>query len=230
MTILDFVLLEDAAYLVADTQATSADSLQPTCFVTKVFPIPNWQGLICGTGSLPFLLAWLTKTAGILTSGFDELDKIAPQLLRDLYPTEEDLGPDGAPLTSAIFHLGFSSAEERFVGYAYRSDTGFASERLTYGLSVQPGLGRALDEPISTLPDDLIRIACEQKRQDEAKPILQRGGLGGKLIFYVMELGADMSGAGQVVTIASSICHTFADYPEAYARACAEGGGGAPRN
>ena len=35
---------------------------------------------------------------------------------------------------------------------------------------------------------------------------------------------------GQVVTIASSICHTFADYPEAYARACAEGGGGAPRN
>ena len=40
----------------------------------------------------------------------------------------------------------------------------------------------------------------------------------------------DMSGAGQVVTIASSICHTFADYPEAYARACAEGGGGAPRN
>jgi hypothetical protein len=55
-------------------------------------------------------------------------------------------------------------------------------------------------------------------------------GLGGKLIFYVMELGADMSGAGQVVTIASSICPTFADYPEAYARACAEGGGGAPRN
>lgn len=225
MTILDFVLLEDATYLVTDTQATSADSLQPTCFITKVFPVPNWQGLICGTGSVPFLLEWLTKTTGILTPGFDHLDKVAPQLLRELHTQAHELGTDGTPLTSTIYHLGFSSEEERFVGYAYHSDNGFTSKRLDHGLAVQPGLGRDLAEPISTLPDDLIRIACEQKRQDEAKPILQRVGIGGKLIFYVMELGPDMTGTGQVVTISSSICHTFADYAEAYARASAEGGG-----
>jgi hypothetical protein len=50
MTVLNFLLTNEAVYLLTDTVLSDPDDLSPIAFTTKVHPLPHLQAVICGTG------------------------------------------------------------------------------------------------------------------------------------------------------------------------------------
>ena len=50
MTVLNFLLTDEAVYLLTDTVLSDPDDLSPVTFTTKIHALPHLQALICGTG------------------------------------------------------------------------------------------------------------------------------------------------------------------------------------
>jgi hypothetical protein len=217
VTILNFVLAEEAVYLVTDTVVSDPVDMSPICFTTKVFPAPHWHGLICGTGIMQFIVEWYcTAVTSILATDMVHLDEFAPDIIRSLYQKYQ-ADPD-REITSTIYHMGLDRSERRFVGFAYRSTADFAGERLEYGIGLKPDPEDA-SLAITHFPSDFIAIAEMQKLKDETKPLVKRVGIGGELISYTMQL-VDVGGKPEAsMTICK--CYEFPDWNAMYLKACA---------
>jgi hypothetical protein len=58
MTVLHYVLEEQAVYLLTDTVVSDPATMRPLAFTSKVFSPPHWQGVMTGAGICPFVVEW----------------------------------------------------------------------------------------------------------------------------------------------------------------------------
>jgi hypothetical protein len=218
VTALNFWLNESHVFVVADTLVTN-QSFMPAFFTTKVFAVPHWNGLICGTGSLGFILDWHRQVlGGMLATDIRHLHEFAPASLKQLYASQpENFRADS---TTTIYHFGLDEAEDQFVGFAYRSTHDFVGERLGYGLSIKPGFdigARMIEE----FPRDFVKLCLEQRQAQEALPVEERVFIGGHVTAFMLELHKQASKPSDVTTTISRP-YQFEDFGENYG-ACVDG-------
>jgi hypothetical protein len=219
MTVLNFMLAEEAVYILSDTIVSDPATMDPITFTSKVYPAPHWEGLICGTGIMQFVTEWyLRAITTIVAQDIVHLDQFTPRTASQLF--EKYKTSAGRKATSTLYHFGFDRIESRFVGFAYRSTNDFASERLPYAIGIKPNPGNP-DLEIKSFPDDFIRLAQLQKQLDDTKPAAERVGVGGHLIAYMLQR-VDTNGLRHEIQTTIRRCYEFPDYSAAYVKACSK--------
>jgi hypothetical protein len=216
MTALNFSLQEDGVYAVADTLVTS-DRFAPAFFTSKILPVPHLNGLICGTGSLEFILEWWRQVlGGMLATDLSHLDEFAPDSLRTIWA---DPAVPKLTATSTIYHLGFDDREDRFVGYAYRSTDDFRSEPLEYGTRMKPAFEGA--GQIATFPDDFVEVCRQQRAYQDGIPPEDRVFVGGHVVAYMQQVQRREGVPPSVITTITRPFE-FEDFGSAYLE-CTDG-------
>ena len=212
MTVLNFILQEESVLLVTDTLVSNGKTWEPNLFTTKVFAVPHWDGLICGTGVMSFLTAWYNYVnTTVLATDLRHLNEHVPEALRTLYANSPDILHQD--YTSTVYHFGFDPYSNNFCGFAYRSTNNFESEVLPFGIGLKPApKGEPIE--INQFPADLIHQAIVQKHEDENDDCNQRVGIGGELISYSLQKVNTDSGY-QIMTQITK-CHRFDDADTAY--------------
>jgi hypothetical protein len=222
MTVLNYLLTDEAVYLLTDTLLSDPDDLSPVAFTTKIHALPHLQALICGTGQAQAIAEWVaTVNLALPARDVVHLDQFAPPELRKLFARHPKEGAGERELTSTLYHFGFDERARRFVGFAYRSADDFRSEPLPQGFGLKPAPDWPLDgRKITRLPEHFIAIAKKQKAQDEAAEASNRVMVGGKLIFGVMQR---VPGAGNKPTVQTSlaVCHSFPEFEQLFAQVAA---------
>lgn len=213
MTVINFHIAEHGVFIVADTLVTGP-TYQPAFFTTKVHPVPHWNGLICGTGSLGLITDWLHRAlGGMLAVDIIHLDEFAPAALRDLHAAR---GSDEAEAcTTTIYHFGYDRADDAFKGYAYRSLNGFESEALRYGTYTKPGI-KLDSRAIERFPDDFIAVCRDQRIEQDALAMDERVFIGGQIIAWMMER-VEVEGIGPTVRTNIVPAFEFEDIELAFA-------------
>jgi hypothetical protein len=204
MSSLVFNLGPQQVIVATDTLAVGAATEEPCYFSSKAYPLAHLNGIMCVTGMDEFGVEWFTTVRRLIARDLHHADDFIAPMLREMgsrYP----LGPDS---TSTVYHFGYSQTEQQFVGYAYRSTDGFASERLQYGFSHKPGVAGA---KLESYPDDIIDLMKAQRRSEIAKPVEDRVYIGGDVLCYIL---TDRSMTIQAV-------HRFDDYGYDYELMCA---------
>jgi hypothetical protein len=182
MTALVFALQPDQVCIAMDTLVIGADDKMPLSFQRKFLPVPESDLVVAGTGHAGFINGWFQHVqAQLLGVSIDHLNSEAPRLFRASVSAEGGL----SGLTATIYHFGYSDRERQYVGYAYRSEHSFRSDRLQYALGFKPVVPVTPTDEIR-FPDFLIDIVLEQQRQDYLSPLCKRVGIGGEIEFIQM--------------------------------------------
>jgi hypothetical protein len=222
MTVLNYLLTDEAVYILTDTLLSDPDDLSPVTFTTKIHALPHLQAVVCGTGHAQAITEWVaTVNLALVVRDVPHLDQLAPTELRKLFALHPKEGAGEPEITTTLYHFGFDERAGRFVGFAYRSADDFRSEPLPQGFGLKPAPDWPLDgRAITRLPDDFIAMAEKQKAQDEAAEAGKRVMVGGKLLFCVMQR---VPGARNNPTVQSSlaVCHSFPEFKQLYAQAAA---------
>jgi hypothetical protein len=223
MTLFNYLLTDEAVYLLTDTVVCDPDDLSAITFTSKVHPFPHLEALVCGTGHVQLIIEWAaTVNLALLVRDVVELDRFAPTRLRALFARHANEHGDGRQVTTTLYHFGYHRMSRRFVGFAYRSTDDFRSEPLPDGFAFKPAPEWSFDAArITKLPDHFITLAKRQKTQDEATDPAKRVMIGGQLIFHLMQRVPGPRNTGTVQTSAA-ICHSFPDFEEMYAAAAAK--------
>jgi hypothetical protein len=221
MTVLNYLLTDEAVYLLTDTLLSDPDDLSPVSFTTKIHALPHLHALICGTGHAQAIAEWVaTVNLALVVRDVVHLDQLAPMELRKLFARHPNAGAGEQEITTTLYHFGFDERAGRFAGFAYRSADDFRSEPLARGFGLKPPPDWAVDgRKITRLPEHFIAIAKKQKAQDEAAETSKRVMVGGKLVFCVMQ----RAGARNDPTVQTSlaVCHSFPEFEQLYAQAAA---------
>jgi len=198
MTALVFTLEPDQVCIAMDTLVIDAQDRMPLSFQRKFLSVPQANLIIAGTGHAGCINGWFghyqTQFRG---ASIDKLDQIVPDIFNASVTAEGDLNGK----TTTIYHFGYSTFDRCFVGYAYRSERQFRSDRLPYGLGVKPVIPIASTDDIQ-FPESFIRIIEAQQRQDNHLQLCERVGIGGEIEAVVMALGS----------IRLSTVHRFSSY------------------
>jgi hypothetical protein len=198
-----FTLAPEGAWIVTDTLATTLDG-EPYLLVSKCFTAPHLELAVAFTGIANLGNEWTQWVQSrVLARDIDMLDVHAPDALRKMHgeldlPNEE---------TSTVYHIGFSSSKNVYVGYAYRSTEDFESEEMIPGFRVKPdppsGTGW---EPPET-PEEIIGLAEAIRANEDTKPPEERRiYIGGELVMIQLHSNA----------ILSTKIHKFADFEEVW--------------
>jgi hypothetical protein len=190
MTALNWELNEDGVVILSDTLVLSGETHRPLSFTTKVFPLPHLSLCIAGTGLQQMVQNfWLVTNNGMVVSDIDHLDRFATETLQGLWDDLDENAPRG--VTATIYTFGWSLKRECFIGFAYRSTNGFASQPLAYGLALKPAPSSGEFPKIDSL-SDLANYMIAQKEDDRSMPRMERVGIGGEII--LTQLFRDQSG------------------------------------
>lgn len=185
---LNFVIDEKWIGIITDSVVSSSLDMTPAFFTNKVFIAPHWNGAICGTGLLSVISEWaLTSMSNILAKDIVDLDEYTPSHLKFIFENHTRSAPINCSVT--IYHFGYSQRDKRFIGFAYRSETNFQSERLENGIGWKPNPEISSNQlQVSNFPDDFIRISQIQKEKDTKKNPQNRVGIGGQLFSYIITM------------------------------------------
>jgi hypothetical protein len=179
MTALVYTLQPDQVCIAMDTLVVSADDKKPMSFQRKFLLLPKHDLLIAGTGLVNFVNGWFEYVSSVSDLGdIDDLNSFTPGVLRASVWAVGGLGE----ITTTLYHFGYSKAEAKYVGYAYRSTCDFESDRLQYALGFKPQVQIKSCEKIE-FPDFLVDIVLEQQRQDRLLPLKEQVGIGGEIEF-----------------------------------------------
>ena len=182
MTARVFALQPEQVCIAMDTLVIDADDRMPMSFQRKFLSVPESDLVVAGTGHAGFINGWFQHLqSNFRGATIDDLNEDAPSILRASVRAEGGL----SGLTATIYHFGYSAREQRYAGYAYRSEQGFRSDRLRYALGYKPVVPVTPNDDIH-FPDFLIDIILEQQLQDCRQPIAERVGIGGEIEFVVM--------------------------------------------
>jgi hypothetical protein len=212
MTALNFWIDAENVLLVSDTLVTS-DDFAPAFFTTKIHAVPHWDGVICGTGSLGFILDWHREVlGGTLALDIEHLNEFAPQMLQELFSRDHDQHHGNS--TSTVYHFGYSRQAKRMVAFAYRSTDNFQSEALADGLYTKPAYHPSGRE-MTTFPDDFVELCKEQREAQDRIPIADRVFIGGQVVAFALKAFRDSNGNCEILTTVSRP-FTFDDYEQSY--------------
>ena len=183
-----------------DTLVVDPEEKAPFLFCTKMFLLPHFEGVMCGTGAFPVVMDWFARIQSqVLVRDIPHLDEFAPNLLRSI--SQKQLL--SADVTATIYHFGYSRSEKQYRAFAYRSTSNFESEALPHGLGIKPQIH---PEPFTQLPEGFIHLVHRQREQDRNAPLAEQVGIGGEIHFLVMTPGLYQL----------SICHRYENYQEQY--------------
>jgi hypothetical protein len=204
MSALIFNLNPQQVIVAADTLATAAHTKKPAFFSTKVYPLPHLNGIMCATGLDDLAADWFNQFRRFIAKDILHADQYVTRSLIELGKRHSL----DSQQTTTIYHFGYSEVEQRYVGFAYRSENNFVSERREYGLYVKPGAPTAKLETFK----DLVSIMSTQRREDNAKPVDERVFIGGEVHCFTL----------QDKTMTIQTLHRFEDYDDLYTQMCAE--------
>lgn len=182
MTALVFALQPEQVCMAMDTLVIGAEDRMPVSFQRKFLSVSESELVVAGTGCAGFINGWFQYLQSNLRGAtIDDLNEETQGIFRASVSANGGL----SGLTTTIYRFGYSTREQRYAGYAYRSECGFRSDRLQYALGYKPVVPITPNDNIS-FPDFLIDIILEQQRQDSLQPISKRVGIGGEIEFVVM--------------------------------------------
>ncbi|PSJ36226.1 hypothetical protein [Allosphingosinicella deserti] len=211
MTVINIALTEDGVFVVADT-LVGVSGNRPGFFTSKIHVMPHLNALVCGSGSLDLTLDWCRDLLGSLHAPhIGMLDEFVPPRLRYLYDHRPEDGRQAH--ASTIYHLGFDDAEDRFVGFAYRSRNRFVSERLQYGTLTQPGYGGG--HRLSVFPDDFVEVSRKQRIIQDEQSCDPRVFIGGHIIACRMQR-EHKDGEPPAITTTLTRAFQFEDYEQTF--------------
>jgi hypothetical protein len=165
LSALIFFTNESEVLVATDTLATSTDG-KPFKFTTKAFIVPHLKLLIAGTGIGGFLGRWFVHINDwMIVRGIDELDCHTPQILTAMWQAEEHAS------TTTIYHFGFSEKTGLIQSFAYKSTNDFRSDRLSYGLNVNPECPMPAN---CCLPRDIRKMMDDQRTMQDSLPKEER--------------------------------------------------------
>lgn len=76
------ILHDNGVILAMDTLALSKENREPFKMVTKFFPIPHMNCLICGTGNMNAILDWfIFIEKNIIANGIYQLNKLTTECI-----------------------------------------------------------------------------------------------------------------------------------------------------
>lgn len=187
MTALILGLAEQEVIIATDTLAVDPDQKRPWKFMTKAYLLPHLGGAMCGTGIADVIVGWFHDIQqSVIALLVRHLNDVAPQLLRRIW-TRLNI-PKG--LTSTIYHVGYAKDENRFIGFALRSEHGFDPQPLAYNIYVKPNHGdvvstvESLTKQHGALP--IMEIMMELQRRDRQLPVAEQVGVGGEVVLVRM--------------------------------------------
>ncbi len=181
VTALVFVLDRESVVLGMDSLAIRATDKTPSLYASKILPVPHLGAVVCGTGSQRLPLDWFVHIeTRILGRDIDYVNSVAPGELRGLWTRLDEPG------TATIYHFGYSPAEDAYVGYAFRSESDFAAERIQYGIGIKPPSGELIAVAADSLAelgvhDAIISLIVKARSVDDALPLEERVGIGGEV-------------------------------------------------
>ncbi|MHA1336483.1 MAG: hypothetical protein ACTSPW_12155 [Promethearchaeota archaeon] len=204
MTALIYIYKNDMVCLAMDSLSVDEDK-RPLKYVTKFFLLPHLQSIICGTGSLDLVMKWFEFVQNsIVVKNVVDLNNYVQSYLKKL---SDKLN---LPInqSSTIYHFGVDKINDEIVGYAYRSENSFKSEKLIYSFGIKPNYEDIAQKAIDLITQKgiipgIIAIITQLKEMDEKLELEQQVGIGGEIHFIIL----DKSGKYTVETI-----HQFSDY------------------
>jgi hypothetical protein len=206
MTALVFVLQPEYVVFAMDSLSLRGDNKLPGKYCTKAFLLPHLGSAICGTGALRLVTQWHEcLQLSVLARDVDYINETAPHHLRRI-----SSGIDDYP-HSTIYHFGLSSAQNAFVGAAFRSSNDFACEAIPYGIGVKPGLEHVAAKAEDRLDelgyaDGIVWLFERLREHDDSLPAEERVGIGGEIHLFALEAGK----------MSVSVLHQWPDYDETY--------------
>ena len=208
MTIVNFRLTEREVCILSDTLFCDLENGAPCGMAVKLFPLDGMGGVVVGLGLWSFIEAWGFNTGSFGSrDGVRRMNDVAQERLEKLFVYH--VGDDDAnTLMSTIYHFGYDKLRKGFIGYRYRSETGFRPKKLRPGNVTHPWIDFDLERnPSAKFPEDFIAYAHRQRAQleKEGKP-----PLGGQLVVHRLTLEEGPEGTTVVAT--QSACHTYPEY------------------
>jgi len=156
---------------------------------TKIETLPHMDAAVTGRGPTDLGHLWSFWRARYFESyaDLDELQAVAPAPLQECWEQVEGRDLPGMNRDSAeVFHVGWSRAAGRFVGYSHRSENGFQPERLS-DFTTAPKLQQDREPPTSVA--DWIELA-ESIYEESGYALAGRCQFGGDLILTRLERGS----------------------------------------
>lgn len=163
-----------------DTLLHYPNGADPGC-VSKAIALPHIKMIIAATGSAALFNRWigLVNEQGFALN-VDAVNVHAPEALQSLWRELNAQLPALHQQTATIYHFGLSDDTGKIHGFAYRSVSNFASERLAYGLGVKPELLDKAGIDWSSFPNCAVDIMRAQALQ-ESKKAVDRVYIGGSV-------------------------------------------------
>lgn len=160
-----------------DTLAASPDG-SPLLFTSKAHYLPHIRTIIAGTGLGGFSVQWaLTANSRMMVRGIENLDFHTANGLRTLWAEHEEQYVL-AGMTTTVYQFGLSEDSGEMVGFAYRSQNNFISERLEYGIGVKP----ECSIPEGNLLEHIETMMNEQREIQSTVPASERVYIGGEAV------------------------------------------------
>ncbi len=168
-----------------DTLVVYAADKKPMSFRRKFISFDENNLLIAGTGHADFINGWLDYCSSYYKNeNIDQINRTAPNVLYHSVNATGGLSYS----TATLYHFGYSEEKSQYIGYAYRSENDFKSEKLQYGLGIKPVVQIESTNCIQ-FPDFLIKIIHEQQKYDKKQPITHQVGIGGEIDYAVLKDG-----------------------------------------
>jgi hypothetical protein len=136
----------------------------------------------------------------ILVEDLCHLDEFTTDSLQEL-SAEYSLSEN---LTVPVYHFGWSQLEKCFMGFVYRSERNFQSERLRYGTGIKPHFEHT--DWVDNDKIDFVKIIKRQRLLDRQRPPDKQVGIGGDI--YMLHMSQNGTSITQL--------HRFEDYDDEY--------------
>lgn len=170
MSSLLFYTDSNCAQIATDTLVANREG-EALGYVQKAIFLPSVNVIVAATGLALLYDRWTTLVNHQrLAFDVDSLDAHTTQALQHLWAEIESEGTSLADYTATIYHFGFSREEGVIHTFAYRSENGFASEALPYGLAMKPPLLSLEGIDYASFPASSVEIMLAQRAQERSAP------------------------------------------------------------
>lgn len=181
MSSLIFYTESTQAFIATDTLAVS-ERHEPVCYTSKALLLPHLRLVIASTGLAGVLSRWfLQVNDGTVVWDVDHLNIHTPQALQALWAVYKEELAVPEQMTVTLYHFGVARDEEVIHAYAYRSEHGFRSERVPYGVGTKP----VIPFPNGPeLPLDIRAMMEAQRANQAAFSSDERVYIGGEILVH----------------------------------------------
>lgn len=195
----------------------AGDGSHFSTFATKIFPLPDLKGVLCGVGDNRIVSEWLCCVLDdVVARSMIGVDKVATEKLREIAAKNPTAN------TTEIRHFFFDEEQRRFRCFVYNSEENYQTKESPYGLIIQPRpfeeieetmkFARSCNDPATARLDTMegireffVKLMTAVKEHEDKKGP-DKCNIGGEV--HICGLYPDMTFLWS--------CHRFDDYDSMY--------------